>query len=116
MKLIALAAALAFGGVAVAQTTPADQSQPSSAMQPAPADSNAMPDQTPPPADTAETPKGGYQPSTPMMSGTPMPGQPVVFRASTQTPDQAFPPPAPLESYPICKKNQFDKCRQRGGK
>lgn len=28
-------------------------------------------------------------------------------------PDQAFPPPAPLAEYPICKKGQTDHCKQR---
>jgi hypothetical protein len=32
------------------------------------------------------------------------------------TPTQAFPPPAPLANYPICKKGQYDQCRQRGGR
>jgi hypothetical protein len=39
----------------------------------------------------------------------------VVFQPSA-SPAQAFPAPAPLESYPVCKKGQYDKCRQRGGK
>lgn len=57
---------------------------------------------------------GGYQPSTPALSGQPAPGQSVVFQAA-KSPSEAYPPPAPLESYPICKKGQYDKCRQRGG-
>ncbi|MBB3878763.1 hypothetical protein [Sphingomonas pseudosanguinis] len=58
---------------------------------------------------------GGYQPAQPALAGTPQPSAPVVFKQAP-TPAQAFPAPAPLESYPICKKGQFDQCRQRGGK
>lgn len=102
MKLLALAAALAMTGTAaLAQDT-----------------------QTPPPAqDTAATapapagedPTGGYQPATPPMSAQPQPGQQVIFQANPQTPTQAFPPPPPMDKYPVCKKGQFDNCRQRGG-
>ena len=99
MKLIALAAAsIAFAGFAtpaMAQTTP---------------DGTVMPDDTQPTTD----PKGGYQPSGPLFSAPPAPGQTVIFVPSTQTPSQAYPAPAPLASYPICKRGQFDKCRNRG--
>jgi hypothetical protein len=63
-------------------------------------------------ANSAGDPVGGYQPAGPALSGTATPGAPVTFRAA-QTPDQAFPAPAPLASYPICKAGQFDNCMQR---
>lgn len=59
-------------------------------------------------------PVGGYQPSQPATTGTPGPGANVVFQPAPP-PSQAYPAPAPLESYPICKRGQYDKCRQRGG-
>jgi hypothetical protein len=101
MKLIALAAVLAFGGTAVAQTTPAPQDSAQTA------DSTGV--------QTVDDPKGGYQPTAPLFSAPPQPGQQVIFQPNTQTPDQAYPAPPPLPSYPICKKGQFDNCRQRGG-
>ncbi|MES2988759.1 MAG: hypothetical protein V4808_12705 [Pseudomonadota bacterium] len=48
-------------------------------------------------------------------TGTPTPGATVVFVPNPQTATQAFPPPPPRESYPICKRGQFDGCTQRGG-
>ncbi|RYE03032.1 MAG: hypothetical protein EOP61_06285 [Sphingomonadales bacterium] len=87
MKLFALAAALALAGPAIAQDAP----------------------------QSADDPKGGYAPSAPLFSTTPPPGATVVFVPNTLTPTQAFPPPAPLASYPLCKKGQYDNCRQRGG-
>ncbi len=94
MKLIALAAALAFSGTAFAQTAPQHT------------DSTTLP----------TDPKGGYAPTAPLFSAPPQPGQTVVFQPNTQTPDQAFPPPAPLPTYPICKRGQTDHCMQRGGR
>lgn len=61
-----------------------------------------------------EDPKGGYMPSAPALSGTPTPGAQVVFVPSAP-PSEAYPAPAPLAKYPICKRGQFDNCRQRGG-
>lgn len=58
--------------------------------------------------------KGGYMPSTPPLSGPVQPGATVRVQPS-MSPSQAFPPPAPKASYPICKKGQTDGCRQRGG-
>ena len=102
MKLILLAAlAAATPVMAPAQTTPL-----------------ATTDTPPPPASTAPasmpaTPTaGGYQPSTPALQGTPQPGVTPQFVAAP-SPDQAFPPPAPLDHYPFCKRGQFDKCMQR---
>jgi len=40
------------------------------------------------------------------------PGATVVFKEAPP-PDVAFPPPAPLAKYPVCKRGQFDKCVQR---
>lgn len=122
MKLIALAAALALGGTAIAQDAP-QQSTTTTSQQP-----TTTPDSTMSTTDqstgttgagtatadgTVEDPKGGYMPSTPALSGTPMPGQPVVFQAG-RSPSEAFPAPAPLKKYPLCKKGQYDNCRQRG--
>jgi hypothetical protein len=61
-----------------------------------------------------DDPKGGYMPSTPALSGQATAGAQVQVMPS-MSPSQAFPPPAPLASYPICKKGQYDNCRQRGG-
>lgn len=94
MKLIAIAAALTVGGTAIAQD---------------------VPQSTPTEVQTVDDPKGGYAPATPLFSSPPSPGDTVVFVPSTQTPTQAFPPPLPQASYPICKKGQYDNCRQRGG-
>lgn len=64
---------------------------------------------------TVEHAPGGYQPAAPALSGPVAPGQTPIFVPSTQTPSQAYPPPAPLSHYPFCKRGQFDKCMQRGG-
>jgi hypothetical protein len=60
----------------------------------------------------AGEPKGGYQPDHPAVSGPVTPGAPVTFQAAPP-PDQAYPPPAPLAKYPLCKRNQYDNCMQR---
>jgi hypothetical protein len=98
MKLLALAAALTL-------VTGAAHAQTSAQKAEAPTNNEA-------------SKLGGYAPSGPLFSTgtTPPPGTQVVFVPSTQTPSQAFPPPAPRESYPICKRGQFDGCRQRGGR
>jgi hypothetical protein len=96
MKLMLLAA-LAVAMPAVAQETPAPQTA-------ATTDAATTPD-----------PVGGYQPSQPALSGTPQPGVKPTF-VQAPSPDQAFPPPPPLAKYPICKRGQFDKCMQRGGR
>lgn len=102
MKLFALAAAIAMTGTAaIAQDT--------AAPAPAPAETAAAADAA------AADPVGGYQPSTPAVQGDTTSGQKPVFQANPQTPSQAFPPPAPMEKYPLCKKGQYDNCRQRGG-
>lgn len=97
MKLLALAAA-AFamtGASALAQDTQANPA--------------------PPAAPAPEDPVGGYQPSTPAIHGDTSSGQKPIFQANPMTPTQAFPPPPPLDKYPLCKKGQTDNCRQRGG-
>lgn len=99
---MALAAFAMTGTAAFAQTLPAP---PAPAM---PDEDMAQPAMTPDPV-------GGYQPSAPLMSGTPVAGQPVIFRPSTQTPSQAYPAPAPLPEYPPCRAGQTDDCMQRGG-
>lgn len=99
MKLIALAAALALGGTAIAQETTTTTTTTGA-----------------PAAGAAEaTPQGGYQPSTPLFAGgTPPAGAQVQFVPNPQTPSQAYPAPAPLDHYPICKRGQTDQCMQRG--
>lgn len=95
MKLIVLAAALSLAGAAHAQQTSAQKAQS--------------------PTNNEASKLGGYAPSTPLFSGTPTPGAPVVFVPNPQTATEAFPPPPPKPSYPICKRGQFDGCRQPGG-
>jgi len=63
----------------------------------------------------AADPAGGYQPSTPPIQGSPAPGATVRFQAAPD-PNTAFPPPPPMQKYPVCKKGQYDNCIQRGGK
>lgn len=138
MKLIAMTAALALAGAAYAQEMP-QSTQPGTVQPDAntpPSDPNAPPatqaptdmssptqadpamQQQPmqqPMASTGGTEsKGGYMPSTPPLSGTPTAGATVRVQPS-MSPAQAYPAPAPLAEYPICKKGQTDKCRQRGG-
>jgi hypothetical protein len=67
------------------------------------------------PMATDGDPVGGYQPSAPAMQGGMQPGATVRFQAAPPA-AQAYPAPAPLASYPICKRGQYDNCRQRGGR
>ena len=103
-----------------AQTDPAAPAPTDPAMSaPAPTDPS-MASQPMAPMASTTTPEaaataGGYQPSAPALQGTAGTGAPVVFRAAP-SPTEAFPPPAPKASYPICKKGQYDGCKQRGGK
>jgi hypothetical protein len=92
MKTLSLILALSLAAPAFAQTTPA----PTSA---ADARTAAQGDLT------------GLQPSTPALQGTPQPGSPIVFVPS-KPPSEAFPPPAPLDHYPICKRGHYDKCME----
>jgi hypothetical protein len=90
MKLIALAAALALGGTAFAQTapTPAEQTEPA----------------------TAE------QPVTTVTQTTDTAGNPVtVTNVASPGNYTAPPPPDPASSYPPCSRTVRDHCRQRGG-
>ena len=59
--------------------------------------------------------QGGYQPSNSALSAPMTPGATVRF-VPAQSPSQAFPPPPAKDNYPICKKGQYDGCRQRGGR
>ena len=131
MKMLLLAA-VALATPAIAQNQPTTDSPQAPAQATTPQD--AMPAQQSAPTDTnnaqqppsnmeqpqpandaaAMAPNGGYQPATPPLSGQPAPGQQVTFQAG-KSPNEAYPAPAPLKSYPICKKGQTDKCRQRGG-
>jgi hypothetical protein len=94
MRLVILAMALGVAGTATAQTPPATQDTGTQA---------------------AGDPRGGYQPTAPLFSVPPQPGQPVVFVPNPLTPAQAYPAPPPLPHYPPCKRGQYDKCMQRGG-
>ena len=134
MKLILLAAAAIVATPALAQTTPTDpatnapasggmQSMPSSpdtATAPAPTTTDTMPAQSMPAqsgaamSNQAGDPVGGYQPSAPPMSGPMQPGATVRFQQAP-TPDQAYPAPAAMAHYPVCKPGQFDKCMQGPG-
>ena len=99
MKIIALAAALTIGTAAAA--TPVDHH-----MQ-----DNPTP---PPPGQNLDADNlAGYQPAQPPLSGPVTPGTQVIFRPA-MSPDQAYPPPQPLDSYPICEAGQYDDCRQPG--
>ena len=71
--------------------------------------SQSMPAQT-----TGGDPVGGYQPSAPAMSGPMQPGATVVFQPAA-SPDQAYPAPAPMAKYPVCKPGQYDDCMQASG-
>lgn len=144
MKSILLAAAAFIAGPAIAQTTtptdstttqtaPMDQTAPPADTTTAPAGDPSMstpPSSTPTdpsmttqsqtmPAPTTgsdgstATPAGGYQPNQPAMSGQMAPGATVRYQPG-QDPATAFPPPAPKESYPVCKKGQYDGCTQAG--
>ena len=64
---------------------------------------------------TGTTPMGGYQPAQPPMQGTASPGVAPTFQAAP-SPSEAYPAPQPMAKYPICKKGQYDKCMQRGGR
>ena len=70
---------------------------------------------TAPAMTTDGDPVGGYQPSAPAMQGAMQPGATVRFQPAMSA-AQAYPAPAPLASYPICKRGQYDNCRQRGGR
>jgi hypothetical protein len=137
MKLIALAAALAISGTAIAQETPQqtpppaepttpgqDMNQPTTpgttgagtATDPG-ATPPAMPatTQAPATATSSETPRGGFAPTwSPVSTGAPpAPGQQVIF-APSKSPNEAFPPPPPRDHYPYCKRGQYTGCMQRG--
>jgi hypothetical protein len=132
MKLILLAAAAVIAVPAVAQTTTDTQTQTDATTTPGTQDQSTTADQSMSTTTSATTPDqsmsttgsadataaeqaGGYQPATPPMSGTAEPGATVVFQPSV-SPSQAFPPPPPLDHYPICKSGQTDGCMQRGGR
>lgn len=92
------------------QTTPGSGGD-MGAPAPAPQSSDQMQMPSAPTAATGGDPVGGYQPSAPAMSGPMQPGATVTFQAAP-SPDQAYPAPAPLAKYPVCKAGQFDKCIQ----
>jgi len=63
--------------------------------------------QAPKTAEVSPPEPAGYQPPP----SPPAPPNATYIQAPP--PDVAFPPPAPLPSYPFCKRGQFDKCLQR---
>lgn len=106
-------------------TAPAGQTTPDATAPTPPADTMATPPAadgtmttqtapTPPMTTQGGTPVGGYQPSGSALSGPAQPGVTPTFQQA-QTPDQAYPAPAPLASYPKCKPGQFDQCMQGAG-
>jgi hypothetical protein len=132
MKSFLLAAAAIIAAPAMAQEQPAptaDQTAPAPAADPASDPAMQAPPTptgdtstttgstttTPPSAPTTGDPVGGYQPSAPPIQGSPAPGATVRFQQAPD-PATAYPAPAALEKYPVCKKGQYDKCIQRGGK
>lgn len=99
--------------VAIAAPLAAQQAQPAQPSAPAATTQSTATIQaetTAPTAPIAE-PNGGYAPAEPAIKGTPQPGSPIVFQAAPP-PSVAFPAPAPLEHYPICKRGRTDHCRQ----
>ena len=95
MKILILAA-FVIATPAVAQTVPHSA--------PVPADSTTpIGDPTP----------GGYGPANTTL--TVPPGANIVYQQAP-SPDQAYPAPAPLAKYPLCKKGQTDKCIERGAR
>lgn len=103
MRILILAA-LAIASPAAAQTAPDPAQTTAEAAPVAPATSTDV---------ATATPAGGYGPVTTNLAVPP--GATVVYRQAP-TPDQAYPAPAPLAKYPVCKKGQYDKCIQRGGR
>ena len=112
MKLVFLAATALMAMPAMAQTAPQTDT---TAQVGASTDTMTGDTQANAAASAATMTAGGYQPAQPPMASPPPPGAPVVFQQAP-SPSQAYPAPAPLKSYPICKKGQYDQCRQRGGK
>ncbi|WP_267433290.1 hypothetical protein [Sphingomonas sp. GM_Shp_1] len=129
MKLVFLAATALMAMPAVAQTTTQTDTTAQAGAQTGTTDTTAQAGmqagastdtmtgdtQANAAASAATMTAGGYQPAQPPMASAPPPGAPVVFQQAP-SPSQAYPAPAPLKSYPICKKGQYDQCRQRGGK
>jgi len=95
------------GDPAMSQTAPAQTTGDASM---APATPAAMPAGDPNAAD----PAGGYQPAS-TGPGTPPPAGTVAQVQQQPTPDQAFPAPAPMAKYPVCKAGQYDNCMQASG-
>jgi hypothetical protein len=91
MKLIALAAALAFSGAAIAQEAPAPAEQ------------------------TAPEPATAEQPVTTVTTTTDAAGTPTTVVDVASPGNYTAPPPAdPPASYPPCSRTVKDHCRQRG--
>lgn len=95
------------------QTAPAPMDPSMQSTPAAPADQSMQSGAMTTGGSTMGDPAGGYQPSRPAISGTAQPGQTVQYQAAP-SPDQAYPAPAPMASYPVCKKGQYDNCREGG--
>ena len=97
-------------------STPADTANPAgtTTQDPMPAQTTATAPDAAPMGNAAGDPVGGYQPAAPALSGTPTAGVAPTFRAAP-SPSEAYPAPAPLAHYPICKPGQFDNCMQGAG-
>lgn len=142
MKLIALTAALALGGTAIAQDVPGQTTTPGQSTP------STMQDSTnPPPTDsqdtttgttgagTAEpaapaapttgtmntpgmpaTPNTPATPADPMMPTTPGTTSGAAPMMGTPNGMAATPAPAAQANYPMCSRTVTDQCRQRGGR
>lgn len=120
MKLILLAAAAVIAAPVLAQTTTTAPMPQDNATTAPPTTQTTPPSTTPTdpmmtaPASTTQSmdPAGGYQPANNAMSGPMQPGATVRFQQAP-TPSEAFPAPAPMASYPMCRPGQTNHCRER---
>jgi hypothetical protein len=136
MKLIALAAALAIGGTAVAQQTPqtstttgqdtvqtaptttTDTPMPTSQSQAQPSTAGTTGAGTTSDTGTTGTADTGTTTTTTApTTGTTDTGTSTTGTTAT-TPDMAAAAPAPTaqRDYPLCSRTVKDQCRQRGGR
>lgn len=107
MKALLLATALIAAPVIAqdaAQTPPPVGSGQGAPGQPAPT--------TDPATDAANSAAAATAAAEPGPTAAPPAGSQVVFQQPPSV-DQAFPPPAPKESYPWCSRTVTDGCKQR---
>lgn len=119
MKLIALAAALAMGGVAVAQEAPQTTTT-ATPQDTTPQSTTTMPDTTGTATDaqapTGTTGAGTATDATGAAGTTGTAPMDNTAGASTMGPMTNNPAPAAQASYPPCSRTVTDQCRQRGGR